>query len=93
MATKEKKLTLPIGDPQAGYAPSDVSFVDPDVELAGDEKEWAERRDQAREDLLDEIADNEDKVARQRLKDAEAATEEAVPKATSKSSGSGSATA
>ena|SRR5215831_3213333 len=78
-AAEEPKLTLPIGHPQAGYVPPDLSYRSgagtSDEEEAGLEEQIA-----ARDELVAAVEEHEDQVAHEE-RDAElAASEEAAEK-------------
>jgi hypothetical protein len=61
---EERKLSLPVGHPQAGYVGPDLSFRDGAGELAGDDKKAYDEQNKAREDELKAVQENENKVAR-----------------------------
>jgi len=75
-AADEPKLTLPVGHPQAGYVPPDLSFRDSagdsDEEQAALEEQIADR-----DELVEMVADHEHQVA---TEEREAALAEAEPK-------------
>lgn len=84
--TEEKKLSLPVGHPEAGYVEPDLSLRDGVGTLPDDEQKAHDERDQAREDELSAIADREHEVATREAKARETGEAEAAPKAKTKSS-------
>ena len=75
---EERKLTLPVGHPLAGYTEPDLSFTEGIGTLPDEVQEWNDRRDDAQKDAADAVAEAEDKVARDALKEAEKAEKDAA---------------
>jgi len=61
---EEKKLSLHINDPQAGYIQPDLSLQDDTGVLPDDLQEWNDARDEARAEAAETVANDEDKVRR-----------------------------
>jgi hypothetical protein len=74
--SEERKLTLPVGHPQAGYVGPDLSGVDGVTTFSPEEQKLRDERQAAYEDDLKAVTDNEDKVARDEAKAAEAAAKQ-----------------
>lgn len=55
--------SLPVGHPRAGYVEPDLSFHDGTGQLPDIEKEWHQRRNERREEDVENVRDNEEKVA------------------------------
>jgi len=68
----ERKLSLPTGDPESGYASHDRSPVFGTGTVPDDEQEIYDARTQADEDERKAVEDSEHEIATQRASDAEA---------------------
>ena len=80
-----KKATLPPGDPEAGYVTSDLTLEGSDGidldNLPDNLKDWHEEKDEAYKKQVEAVAENEDKVAKERAAEAEKAAKEAAAQA------------
>jgi len=68
----ERKLSLPTGDPESGYASHDRSPVFGTGTVPDDEQEIYDARTQADEDERKAVEDSEHEIATQRASEAEA---------------------
>ena len=87
---EERKESLAIGDPEAGYVSRDMSGVFGTGTVPDVEQEIYDKQVKAHEDEVKALEEAEDKVVKQRRADAEkgqAQAEVAPIKATSKASG------
>lgn len=78
---EEPKRTLSTGHPEAGYVSPDLSTHEGTGTLPPEEVEWHEARNDAREEEVEAVTENEDKVARDEQKEAEKEAEKAADKA------------
>lgn len=81
-STEERKLTLPVGHPQAGYVSPDLSYREGAGTLPDEEQEAHDERDEAREAEVEAVAAHEDEVAKAEAAPAE--EEAAAPKTATK---------
>ena len=73
--SKERKLTLPTGHPQAGYVGTDPSFADGVETFPEDEQKARDEAKKAWEDEVKAVADHEHEVATKEAKEAKEARE------------------
>lgn len=73
----ERKLTLPVGHPQAGYVEPDLSYHEGTGILPDEELAFHEARNEAREEELEAVAENENRAATEEIEAREESTKKA----------------
>lgn len=73
----ERKLTLPVGHPQAGYVEPDLSYHEGTGILPDEELAFHEARNEAREEELETVAENEHRAATEEIEAREESTKKA----------------
>jgi hypothetical protein len=82
-SVEEPKRSLPVGHPQAGYVPPDLSFRD-SAGLSEDEDEALEEQTKERDKLVAAVEEHEHKVATEEAEAAEKEAKEREKEAASK---------
>jgi hypothetical protein len=92
MPTEEKKLTLPVGHPEAGYVGPDLSFTDGVGTLPKEEQDARDEQAALHEEEVQAVADHEHEIATKEREAQLASTQqpEAETKATTKTKASDS---
>jgi len=90
---EEPKQSLPPGHPQAGYVDPDLSYHEGTGTIPDAEAAWHEERNDAREQQVKAVEDNEHKVATDEAKEREKAQDAGKDKEAKQTSSSSSSKA